>query len=412
MLNALYSARDGSKGEQMPSQARAVGMLSFLETLLLVIALYYLGFADGGVAGWLKLLIFGLAAWLVSFLVNRLAVEHGVALASQGSKIAGPLSGVSVLLVGAAFLMATFTGLTTPKVEEMRLSGYLETFERYVDGRVVVADKTAELVPIMQSLAEDLNARSQQECANGGCGSIARALQALHGRANGLSTQMTASLGSRQDVLDRISALRKSMNTTLLDESFNIWTRRANLRRQHGQMLSLLAELKNAVPVSMVSTYARELQSGVLIPGRENASAQINQTLNGISISLTQVLEEQQEVAGNPPQFPSKTGSLDTFAYWDKFAPVLLLTFIIDMLFPILLWAYTMMVFRQAYPTAPKPLRPRSTYDIMTDRNAIDPSDLEQHREGTNNIPEPKPTSQQRPPHRANGKAKRGGRDV
>lgn len=71
----------------------------------------------------------------------------------------------------------------------------------------------------------------------------------------GLATQMTASLGVRDELLNRIQAQRIAMETTLTDEDMNIWDRRATLRRQQARLMSLLTELDKAVPVSVVRSY-------------------------------------------------------------------------------------------------------------------------------------------------------------
>lgn len=357
--------------EREPYLALFLKLIPFLEIILAGAGLYYLGFAEGGAIGWIKLIVFCVAAYAVSYAIYRMAIEKSVPLVAAGSKLAAPLGGLTVALVGASFFMVTAPGLTISQVEEMRLAAHLETLGSYSDGRVAIADQTAELVPIMQAMAQDLHARTEQE-SDTGRGPITRSLESLFGRANGLSTQMTVSLGVRQEVLDRISELRNVMETTLTDERVSIWVRRASLRALHAQMLSLLAELDKAVPVSMVRSYASELQSGVLIPNRGDASAKINRTLSGYSGTLMAALAEQNGVAGDAPTFPSKAGALDTFQFVGKFAPVFLFTFIVDMAFPLTLWLYVLMTVKvHTPPTPPKP-RQRSDFDDLTDLRAID----------------------------------------
>lgn len=357
--------------EREPYLALFLKLIPFLEIILAGTGLYYLGFAEGGAMGWIKLIIFCGAAYAVSYAIYRMAIEKGVPLVAAGSKLAAPLSGLTVALVGASFFMVTGPGLTISQVEEMRQAEHLETLGTYINGRVAVADQTAELVPIMQAMAVDLHARTEQE-SDTGRGPIARSLESLFGRADGLSTQMTISLGVRQEVLDRISELRNIMETTLADEKVSIWDRRASLRSQHGQMLSLLAELDKAVPVSMVRSYASELHAGVLIPNRGDASAQINRTLSGYSGTLMAALAEQNGVVGDEPAFPSKAGALDTFQFAGKFAPIFLFAFIVDMAFPLTLWAYVLMTVKIHTPSTPPKPRQRSDFDDLTDLRAID----------------------------------------
>lgn len=401
-----YTGAQPPETQTEPYLTRSLRLIPFLETVLAAIGMYFLGFADGGVIGWVKLIVFCTAAYLVSYAIYRMAIEKGVPLAAAGSKIAAPLSGLSIAIVGAAFFMVTAPGLTISPVEEMRQAAHLEALGSYVDDRVAAANGAAELVPAVQAITGDLQARTDQE-TDTGRGPIARMLESLSGRGNGLAAQMTASLAVRQDVLGRIAGLRGAMEATLADETVNIWTRRSSLRAQQGQMLSLLSELDRAVPVSMMRSYASELRSGVLIPNREDASARINQTLSGYADSLTAALSEQTSVVGDPPVFPSRTGALDTFQYAGKFAPVFLFAFIVDFGFGLALWAYTLMTVRVHTPPAPKPPRPRSDFDDLTDLRAIDIARLRNDDGLDSDTHSPPIKPPHRPSNRPNGKARR-----
>ena len=356
--------------EREPYLTSSLKIIPLLEIILAGIGLYYLGFADGGILGWMKLTIFCAAAYAVAYAIYRMAIEKGVPLVAAGSKLAGPLSGLSIALVGLAFFAVTAPGLTMSQVEEARLASHLEEVDHYVDGRVSVADQTAEVVPMLQSITQDMQDRTEEESSTG-FGPITRALNALQMRADGLAKQMKASLGVRQEVLDRIRALRLNMETTLADEFVSIWVRRAMLRRQQADLLSQLSELDKAVPVSIVRSYASELQGGVLIPNRQDANARINQTLNGYSNTLMAALADQRGVAGNPPTFPSKTGALDTFQYIGKFAPIFLFAFIVDMAFPLALWAYVLMTMIAHTPQVWAKPRKDTDLDRLTTMRSI-----------------------------------------
>ena len=128
------------KSEQEPYQARSLKVIPFLEVTLAGAGMYHLGFADGGAIGWVKLIVFCIAAYVVSYVIYRMAIEKGVLLVAAGSKLAAPLSGLTVALVGAAFFMVTAPGLTISPVEEARQAMHLEAFGSYIDGRVAVAD--------------------------------------------------------------------------------------------------------------------------------------------------------------------------------------------------------------------------------------------------------------------------------
>lgn len=345
-------------------------LIPLLEVLLFGMGLYYLGIAEGGFLGWAKLLILCAAAYAVAYAILRMAVEKGVPLVAAKSKVAAPLSAFLIVLVGAGFFSITGPGFTIGPVEESRLHAFIEEVGTYSDARVSVADQAAELVPIMQTMAEDLSARTDQESASG-FGPLAQTWDALRGRVDGLATQMTVSLGVRDELLARIQAQRIAMETTLADENVNIWDRRAELRRQQARLMSMLTELDQAVPVSVVRSYVGELEGGVLVPNREDANAQINRTLAGYSETLMAALSEQRGISSTPPVFPSKTGALDTFAYIGKFAPVFLFAFIVDMVFPLALWSFVLMTMIAHSPQVwSKPRKP-TDLDRLTSMRAM-----------------------------------------
>lgn len=321
-------------------------LIPLVEILLFAIAGYHLGFADGGWLGFAKLAIISIGAYLVAYATYRTAIEKGALLYVKGSVFALVLSGGSVGIVGTTFFTATSAGLGMAPVQEAELGEFVQEIGPYFDGRIAVADQAAEMAPIMQALAKDLSARTDQEGGTG-TGPIYRTLKSLFVRADGLSQQITVSMAVRQEVLDRIAASRAAIEETLTDEDRNIWERQTEMRRQYNQLLSQLGELDKAIPVSLVRSYAAELEGGVLIPNREDASARINHTLGGFSASLTEALAAQKGVAGDPPKFPAKVGALETFRYAGKNIPIILVAFIVDLLFPLALWGYAVITLAQ-----------------------------------------------------------------
>lgn len=396
--------------EREPYVTLFMKLIPLLEIVLAGFGLYFLGFAEGGLMGWAKLLVLLAAAFAVAYAILRMGIERGVPLVATKSSLAGPLSGLSIAFVGLCFFLVTAPGLTIFQVEESRLATHLEQVGNYVDGRVSVADQAVELVPIMQALAEDLAARTEQESATG-VGPIALAWDSLTNRAEGLSSQMTVSLGVRDELLRMIQDRRTAMETTLADESTSIWDRRAALRTQQARLMSLLAELDKAVPVSVVRSYASELEGGVLVPNRGDASAKINRTLAGYADTLTSAMAEQSGLSDTPPSFPSRTGALDTFAYVGKFAPVFLFALLVDMIFPLALWAYVLMTMIAHSPQVWEKPRKPTDLDRLT---GMRPMSERQMRELTDDdddddLSGPHPVREvgpSRAPMRPNGKAR------
>lgn len=387
--------------------AATLVFLPLLAVLMLAFGLHQMGTVSGGAVGWAKLTIICIAAFLVSYVINRLALEKGIPLYSKGKRAAAVASVSAMVFVGTSFFTTTAPGYVLPSVMEAELSKYQDAMGEYAIGRIAVADRAKELVPLMHSVAEDLQSQLTAETGTG-FGPIATMLQSLFDRANGLSGRMTASLGVRQSVLDRIHALREAMNRTLADEKTDIWIRRTQLRSQHGEMLSLLSELEKAIPVSVVKSYASELGSGILIPNREDASARINRTLSGYSDALAASLAEQRGVEGAPPEFPAKPGTLDTFSYIGVFAPIFLLTFAVDLLFPILLFFLTLWTVSTVSPppVREKKHRALSDLDVLLAMKAADVQQLSQFPDGTTLGSEDFGRTTKPNPSRPNGHAK------
>lgn len=395
--------------EREPYLTFFMKLIPGLETLMFGLGLFYLGIADGGVLGWVKLLSLCAAAYAVAYAILRMAIEKGVPLVAAKSRTAAPLSAFLIALVGAGFFSITGPGFTIGSVELDRLTEHVEVLGHHADARTSVAEQAAELVPIMQTLAEDLSARTDQESTTG-FGPIAQAWDSLRTRADGLATQMTVSLGVREELLARIQAQRAEMAAMLADESVSIWDRRATLRSQQARLMSALSELDQAVPVSVVRSYASELEGGVLVPDREDANARINRTLAGYSESLMTALAEHRGLTSTSPAFPSKTGALDTFAYVGKFAPVFLFAFIVDMVFPLALFSYVLMTVIAHSPQVWTKPRTPTDLDRLT---GMRPMSARQMRELTDDddddLSGPNPVREvgpSRAPMRPNGKAR------
>lgn len=386
-------------------------LIPLVEIGLFAIAGYHLGFATGGWMGIAKLSIISIGAFLVAYATYRMAIEKGALLYVKGAVVALVLSGGSVSIVGTTFFTATSAGLSMAPVQEAQLSEFVQEVGPYFDGRIAVADQAAEMAPIMQALAKDLSARTDQEGGTG-TGPIFRTLNSLFGRADGLSQQITVSMAVRREVLERIAAIRAMMEETLADEDRNIWDRRSEMRRQYNLLLSQLGELDKAIPVSLVRSYAAELEGGVLIPNREDASARINHTLGGFAATLTEALAAQKGVAEDPPAFPAKVGALETFRYAGKNIPIILVAFIVDLLFPLALWGYAVMTLAQLdKDTNPqrwaKKARAESDVDRVTRLRAMP---IPEADDGTKQSPDTQadePLAPPRKPHRPISKSRR-----
>jgi len=369
---------------------QALTYIPFLETSLLMLALYQLNFATGGAVGWLKLGLFGIAAYAISYLIYRLSIERGATLYSVGYKTAGALSGVSVLAVSLSFFIATSAGLVVAPVEETRLGSHVKAQEFYVDAREANASKAQKLVPIINSVADDLQSKTDGEIASssvsgrgsGGYGTTARTLENLAVRARGIANEVSEGIENASNVRQSLDEQLVRMDETLGDESVTIWERRTKLRKQDGALGGLLNQLDAAAPTSLLVAYVQELKAGVDIANRPAVSDTINRFMAAYAASLENGLAQSEQVELERPVFPKRTGALDTFEHAADFAPVFLLAFLIDLVFPISLWAYTIWGLDwgryQGNPDPNRGKRRRNDFDELTEMQAIDLDEVRQ----------------------------------
>ena len=73
--------------------------------------------SDPGLTSLLRAAIIAIAATLVSYGINRFALEKGTELAATGFKVAGVVSVVSILAVGSGLFPSTYAGLTINDVK-------------------------------------------------------------------------------------------------------------------------------------------------------------------------------------------------------------------------------------------------------------------------------------------------------
>lgn len=239
------------------------------------------------------------------------------------------------------------------------------------------SDNRAEAVPALAAISDDLSNKTKIESASG-IGPIAETLMGLFGRADGLSQKLVSGEVVRAETKSLIRATQDKMIAVLSDETALIWKRRSSLRALHAEMNRLLTQLDGAVPTSLVSSFAGELRSGALVPDRPEATAQINRALTGYAETLERVHPDQPSLGTVAPEFPSKTGAFDTLApnYLAKFAPIYLLTFVVDVVFGMAIFTYALMTARTITPMPPKPNRVPTDAERILEARPMDITEL------------------------------------
>lgn len=93
--------------------------------------------------------------------------------------------------------------------------------------------------------------------------------------------------------------------------------------------------------MALLMAYAGELEAGVSVPGRAEAQGRLNAILERHGQALSAVIGSIEGAEQAAPSFPPRTGVSDTFGYFGHFLPVAAITAVVELIFPLVLWAYT-----------------------------------------------------------------------
>lgn len=341
----------------------------------------------------------------VAYAVNRLAVERGAPLAVRGYALAGVVSAVSILSVGAGLFSATYPGLVYQDVEQLRIEAHGEALGAFVSERSAAAAQSAGIVPAINAVVADLTQKRDCEIsescisghAGGGNGPVARFLTEKLGKALALAQQVENGEAAREQALDKLNTLYGEYQAAASGDLVPQEKDRA-LRGIDLAIRQAVAYLDQAIPVALLTAYGEELKGSVEIDGRVDAARRITGILRphgSAIVALVRALPERGEPA---PAFPKKTGVSDTFAYIGHFLPIAAITAVVELVFPISLWLYTLFALSwSAYLVSPPPPRPPHPDDDDFQQLLPGPG-----RSGNGGAPAPQipPASDERPRER------------
>ncbi len=303
---------------------------------------------DSGLVAYIKFAAIGGMAAAVSYGVNKLAIEHGAPLAAKRFHGAALASVLSILAVGGGLFAGTYPGLVLPHVAERQLQEHGVILGEYIAAQTANSAQAARAVPALRAIVSDLQEKAACEIAAGcvsgsagGYGTVARVMEELAGRAVAIGREVDTGLAARQTHVARLNELTAAYQTALANDDADIWGRRSNLQVIDAQIRQELGELSEALPVTLVSAYAGELQTGVDIAGRTETTARLNGILSRHGQSLGTVIASSAQGHATAPSFPKRTGVSDTFGYIASFAPIAAVAATVDLIFPITLWFYT-----------------------------------------------------------------------
>ncbi|GJE18420.1 hypothetical protein [Methylobacterium marchantiae] len=296
-----------------------------------------------------KALALAFSATAVSYGVNKLAIERGAELGTTGYRGATIVSIGSILAVGSGLFAATYAGLTLKDTGELQLQQHGQALSLYVGARSGAASAAAKVIPAIRATEADLSAKAACELAtscisghrNGGNGTVARVVQMQAVRASSISQQITVGETAREQIIRRLNDDIAAYQTILNNGDLAFRERRAKLQAVDARIRQAIGDLDAVVPLSLVAAYAGELQAGVSVVGRPEVEARLGALLSQQGKSLATVIEGIEEVRTVPPVFPPRPGVSDTFGYIPHLLPIAAIAAVVELIFPLVLWAYT-----------------------------------------------------------------------
>lgn len=340
--------------------AGGTGLMAFFAMLGLI--------PENGFPAYAKAALIGFIAGIVSYAVNRFAIEKGAPLAATGYILAGIASVGSIVIVGFGLFASTYAGLTINSVRELQLQEYGQAKTLYIGQRGQNAAQALRTSAVIKIISGDLRATAACEVKNscisgrgkGGRGSVGRKLEAIASRADEIARQLEQGQKNRIKILRRLNRLIGAYQAKLGDTNTSLAERRRKLLLIDAQIDQHLSTLDEAVPVALLRAYAQELQTGVTIVGRTVATTNVNALLQKHGRSLSSVLSTLSEKTIIPPVFPAQAGVSATFSYMAHFLPIAAITGVVELILPFAMWIYVFVgIVWDKEQNSPRPPHPR-----------------------------------------------------
>lgn len=320
---------------------------------------------------WLKVGLLSTTAALVSYVINKLAIDDGSELSARGYWSAGIASVGSIVFVGGGLFASTYAGLTIDRVESLSLQQHGQALSHYVAKTRTAAGGAAQLGPALKAALTDINAHvaceESESClsgrGSGGRGPVTRALEPVAKRA----AEMAARLGEGEQLHAKsflsLNQRLDQYQKTASDGSLSRSQMRQALSRIDSAIKQTAGSIHQATPTALLNAYSAELSNGITISGRPIASERINTLLARHGASLKAALAGSPPAQPVAPAFPHQAGVSETFTYIAHFLPIAALTAVIELIMPLTLWVYALLShFWRNYKTDPTDLdrEPRS----------------------------------------------------
>ena len=319
--------------------------------------------SGSGFADIFKAVMVGVVVGMVSYAINRFAIDWGSELAASGIVSAGIFSVASMFAVGACLWAFTYAGIVLPDVRYLQLDEFGQELVQYIDAQNKQASKSKRLLPVMRATKDDLVHHAECEAktsclsgkGKGGRGTITRILEEKAARGGNIASEVEEGAELQAATIARINKLVGDYQKILDQSDKSIAKRRQELARIDGQIGQAITALHEAMPVSLLTAYGKELKSGINIPGRAKATQAVNRLLAKHGQAISTVVATLDIVDAKKPQFPPKAGITTTFAYIGNFIALAGVIWVAEGIFPLALWLYTFWFLIRLQDQAAKP---------------------------------------------------------
>lgn len=325
-----------------------------------------------------KAALVGVVVAIVSYAINRFAVDWGTELAAGGYMLAGAFSLLSMMVVAACLWLFSFGGIVLPDVRALRFEDHGIALSQNLQHRYEQASKAMQVVPVIAATGDDLGYHStcetQSGCLSnrgGGAGTLSRVLEERSRRAGAITEQLNTGTQTFAAIVAQANELLGEYQTVLNDDELSLKQRRQELIRIDGVFVNVVGGLEQAVPVALISAYAQELLDGVTIPNRPDATRAVNTLLRKHGQALQSVLGSIEREAVERTQFPGKAGLSDTLQYVGNFAPLAGVIWVAEGIFPLALWIYTWLFLtrqRERAERANSPENPSTSTNVESSK--------------------------------------------
>lgn len=317
--------------------------LALCSSLLLGLAAPTLTGAEG-VTGLIKCILLAAAGGLVSYGINRLAVERGAYQAAIGSIAALIASIGSILSIGFGIFTASFAGLTLPETDALSLERYGNNQAQIIALHSIEANEALRILPALTAHAAELDELATCEAAtscfsgqgDGGKGAYSRAFAGAAKRAKLVLAEVQATASRASGASDQLTQLQGAFTGVVADPELTPEARRQEAAALRAEIAATLATLDAADPDPLVRAYAQ----GLGARDDDTVPARFARFLADQGAQLLGVLGARPAGTAPLPDFPLRAGVADALGFVLHFLPLALLVAVVELVFPITLWAY------------------------------------------------------------------------